>query len=219
MKILRLMIVAAICASLLALAACTEDPPAPEQPPNIQDITDQGGEIHISPDLNEPRSEYPPAYFDPADPDFPFEIPPTTGLFGLTDDERALYEAYIATSDLSVLYDAPAVSVMKIWIQAGIDGNNVHEFNLYHPDTLDGLTLEQFLPPPEAPWEFIGTPAIRQLWANVFFSQIDDGELIEYPGNGANRAVWVFYAEHEERISLSVRRNNDGVWLVERGFM
>ena len=138
-------------------------------------------------------------------------IPDVDGSFVLTVDERELYDEYIRTGNISVLYGAGPVSVIKLSIQAAIDGHFEHEFNLFHPDTLGGLTLEDHLPPPDAPSEFAGSPEFRQRIANVFFWQIDQGEF-EQDGE---RACVSFYTGTGESMTLAARLNESGIWLVE----
>ncbi|MCL2853260.1 MAG: hypothetical protein FWE20_09555 [Defluviitaleaceae bacterium] len=215
MKIFRMMIVSVMCVMLLALAACGNDgEEAQVEPPSeidqILQAIEEGEDIELTPVPPEIHERY----LDPDHPEFPFYIPETVGVFELSEAERAYYDEYILTGDLSALEGIEPVSVLRVWIQAGIDGNLEHEFNLFHPDTLDGETLEAYLES-NSP-EFAGSPAIRQRWANVFFSHLEDGEFV-VDADGS-RGTLIFYTETEERISLSVRQNEAGIWLVERGF-
>ena len=214
MKIFNITLITALCVILLALAACNDEG-APEEPLSeldqfLQSI-EAGEEIELTP--MQPF-EIPEHYLDPDHPDFPFYIPETVGVFELSAAERAYYDEYILTGDQSVLAGVDPLSVLKIWMQAGIDGNFKHEFNLYHQDTLDGHTLEAHLAS-DVP-EIAGSPAIRQRWANVFFSQIDDAEFVERAEGGIVRGDISFYTEGGELIVIGLRQNEAGIWLVER---
>ena len=214
MKILRMMLVAALCVMLSALGACSDDEVQGEPPSELQQFLqsiEAGDEIELTP--MQPI-EIPEHYLDPDHPDFPFYIPETVGVFELSAAERAYYDEYILTGDHSVLAGVEPLSVLKIWMQAGIDGNFEREFNLYHYDTLDGRTLEAHLAS-DVP-EIAGSPAIRQRWANVFFSQIDGAEFVEHAEDGVVRGDISFYTEGGELIVIGVRQNDAGIWLIER---
>ncbi|MCL2853261.1 MAG: hypothetical protein FWE20_09560 [Defluviitaleaceae bacterium] len=180
---LQLMLAAAVCALPLTLTACVDDGvPAPIPPvENVIDI------------------------------DWLDMLPESDGIFELTAAERAFYDEFIRTGDTSVLYGADPVSIIKLSVQAAIDGNFEHEFYLFHPDTIGDMTLEDHLPPPDAPPEFAGTPEFRQRMADLFFWRIDEGEL-ELDGG---RARISFYTDSGEPMTLGARLNEDGVWLVE----
>ena len=177
----RILQLAAVCAMLLTLAACA----------------DGIGRMDLLP-------------VDDADPWIEM-LPEASGVFELTEYERAHYEGFIRAGDVSVLYGLEPVSVIRLSIQAAIDGNFEHEFLLFHPDTLGQITLEDHLPPPDAPPEFAGTPEFRQHMANLFFSQIDQG----YFTQDNERASISFYTETGEAMTLHARQDEGGVWLVE----
>ena len=215
MKIFRVLLLTVMCVLMLALAACNNDDDTvqgetPSELDQFIQAIEEGDEIELTPVPPEIHERY----LDPDHPEFPFYIPETVGRFVLNEDERAYYDQYILMGELSALEGVAPVSILKMWIQAGIDGNFVSEFNLFHPDTLGDFTLEVHLEDdtPEA----AGSPAIRQRWADVFFSQIDEGEFVE--DESGNRGFLTFYTEMGEQITLTVRRGENDIWLVERGF-
>ena len=212
-KTLRLMAVSAISALLLLLAACDTD-----NNNNNVGVNDNNASVNNN---NEGEETEPPIRPIPHQIDqsereefndlwLPL-IPPAEGTFELTESEHAFYDEFILTGNIAALYGAAPASMIKIQMQAAIDGYFERSFILYHPHTLDGLTPEEYLPTPETPLEHTGTPETRQAWANVLFSQIDDGEL-EIRND---LALVMFYTELDEHVTLWTRQNEDGVWLIE----
>ena len=208
MKILRMMHLVAICVALLMLAACNQDSgPAPD----VVDYTPElppTEEIVITPEIETPMAEL--WEYDIDNPESPFYLP-ADGSFELTEAELAAFEEYVRTGDLAALAGVEPVSVIKIWIQAGIYGHLEHEFNLFHPDTLDGDTLELFIFHNTSDG-LDGTVRIRQRFADIFFAEMEAGEFTDE----GDRAHISFYAETGEAITLSARLNDEGIWLVER---
>ena len=174
-----LQLAAALCAMLLTLAACTDDALPAPSAPPDNDI------------------------------DWIDILPEPEGAFELTEVEFAYYEKFIRTGDISVLYGVDPFSVIRISLQAAVDGNIEHEFSLFHPDTLDGLTLESYLAANNP--ETAGGPEFLQRMADLFFSQMDQGEFTR----DGDRAWVSFYTELGEPLTLSARQNDDGIWLVE----
>lgn len=198
-----------VCLSVLiaiTLVACAEP---------VQDVTYPDDAYLVSPPIEGLVLEPEQSEIDEIDiEDLP--IPHTDAEFTLTDEELALFDEYITYGDISVFYGADPVSVIKILIQSGIYGHFEREFMLFHPDTLFyGESLESYL----EGVDHTGTPALRQSFANLFFSDIDEGvrsdvELLE---DGHQRRITVsFFSETSELLTLSARTNDEGIWLVER---
>jgi len=206
-----MMQLAATCATLLVFTACTEDnAPPPPAPPHGQQIAPEAPEppVELEPIIEAPIADQ--WEYDIDNPESPFYMP-AIGRFGLTDSERANFEEYIRTGDLAVLYGVEPVSMIKIWIQAGIEGEIEREFSLFHPDTLDGETFEMYRAANQGDG-MAGTARVRQRFADIFFSQLEDGDFTMEDG----RAVITFDTETGERLTLATRLSEDGIWLVER---
>jgi len=201
---------------LFTLTACASNDPAPVQPAT----TPLEATPTPAPTINPPESISTPdsqiSEFTETDiaefNSFWREmIPEAEGYFELNSELREIYDEYILTGSLAVLEGVPPESVFQIWLQSAIDGHFEHEFFLLHPDTIGDLTLEEYLPPLDAPLEFIGTVETRQSWANLYFSRIADDEIIFED----NRALLSFYTETGEHMTYWFRLNEDGIWLVE----
>ena len=83
---------------------------------------------------------------------------------------------------------------------------------MFHPDTLEGETFEDYERDNLA-GGLEGSPETRQCFAGMFFGEIEyDAEVTKEDG----RAEVSFYTEFGEALSLAVRLNDDGIWLVER---
>jgi len=212
MKIVKIVFIASLCAMLISLAACNAgEPPAPTPPP-APPIVETPPELPLLEDVDIEMTA-PMAddwAFDIDNPESPFYLP-AIGRFGLTESELAYYAEYIRTGDLAALYGVAPMSVLKLWIQAGIEGQIYEEFQLFHPDTLYGETFEEYY--------FMNmsdgmeaTQRVRQRFADIFFAQLEDGDIVEQ----GNRTIISFDTEIGERLTLTLRLSDDGIWLVER---
>jgi len=210
-RIVRITLFALACSLLFALTACTGSS-SPAQPTPEPVATP----APASPENNIPNANIEVVEFTQADIDAFNEfwrefIPEAEGTFELSIDGRALYYEYILSGNLAVFEGVPPLMVLKVWLQAAIDGNFEREFFLIHPDSVQGLTLEEYLPPPGTSLEYIGTTETRQWWADLFFSGIQYSEVtIE-----GDRASVSFYTETGEHMTHWLRQNEDGIWLVE----
>ena len=220
-KILWLTTLLAICALVPALAACANnanvgsevsltEAEAAEPGPGA-DAAEHGlGDGPVAAIL-QPVVEEPTFDVDEFNAQWLDTIPLAEGTFGLTQEESEFYEEYIRTGDIAVLYGAGAFQVIKMSIQAAIDGNFEHEFNLFHPDTHAGMTIEVFAPPPDAPLEHTGSLETRQRWADFFYGNIDDGVFTDE----GNRASISFYSDIGEPVTIWARLHENGIWMVE----
>ncbi|MCL2674832.1 MAG: hypothetical protein FWE92_05825 [Defluviitaleaceae bacterium] len=213
-NILRIVLFALACSLLFVFTACFGNPPAQPQPTPEPIAT--APPAPTPPENNTQNTSREAAEFTQADIDaFNLTwldlIPEAEGSFELSAEERAIYEEYILTGDLSVLEGVNPVSVLKIWLQTGIDGRFEREFFLLHPDTVHGLTVYEYIPQPGTPIEFVGTVETRQRWADLYFSRIADGKT-EIEGD---LAIVSFYTETGEHMPHRLRLNEDGIWLVE----
>ena len=191
--------------ALLMLAACTQESVglADPEPPLVEDF------------ILEPSQELVYELPDIDDPSFPFIIPYAEGEFALNEEEQAAFDEYIYTGDIYVLYGLDPVSVIKIWIQSGIEGHFEREFGLFHPETLfEGENLSVYLDNVD----MSTTQGIRQRFADLFFSDIDNGERseIEELDDGSRLMRVTFLTETNELATLAARTNEAGIWLVER---
>ena len=213
MKIGKIVFIAALCTVLVSFAGCnSNDPPAAQQPtapqaeaPSEHPLLED--EFELVPDVVAPADDWD---YDIDNPESPFYLP-AIGRFELTESELAYYAEYIRTGDLAALYGVEPLSVLKVWIQAGIEGQVYEEFQLFHPDTLYGETFEEYYMMNMSDG-MEGTQRVRQRFADIFFAQLEDGDIVEQ----GDRVLISFDTEVGERLTLSLRLNDDGIWLVER---
>ena len=212
MKVIKILFIASLCAMLISLAACTSnEPPAPPQPtpppieaqPELPLLEDEFEIVPTVPTADQWE-------FDIDNPDSPFYLP-AAGRFELTESELEYYAEYIRTGALAALYGVEPLSVLKVWIQAGIEGHIYEEFQLFHPDTLYGETFEEYYRMNMSDG-MEATPRVRQRIADLFFAQLEDGDIVEQ----GDRVSISFDTEIGERLTLFLRLNEDGIWLVER---
>lgn len=186
----------------LALAGCTPEEQAALDEGNPADIVISN--FHVTDVIEEMSVEEFNAFWLP-------QIPEADGVFELTEQEYAIYLEYLQTGDISLMYGLEPLSVMMISIQAAIDGQFEREFGLFYPDSLGGVTIYQYLPPPGSTLEETGTTATRQRFADRFYAGLREGTV-----NGdENRVSVSFLSEDDQPITMWASKNADGIWLVE----
>lgn len=149
------------------------------------------------------------------DEPLPDLFPPSGYYFTLTAEEQAAYERLKAELSTDVFYGLSPISVAKIYIQAGIDGEWEAEFAAYNPDSLE-RTREEFYESHRIDIERFDIASRRSL-ANWAFPFIDDAEVII----DGDRALLIFLSVPDPELGpdaegdiqfLNLIRNDAGIW-------
>jgi len=152
---------------------------------------------------------------EPPDEPIPDMFPYSGYHFTLTAEEREIYERFIVELNTDLFYGLSPISVTKIYIQAGIEGEWEAEFYAHNQESME-TTKEEFYEQHriDMQWSVLES---RQSAANWFFPFIDDGEVIIEE----DRAVVVFHSvpepdvplEHQDTLHvMNLIRNDAGIW-------
>ena len=205
--------VSLVIATAFLIAAC-----------NTAGNNSEGGEISVPPVSNTPAQPphqamvptlEPVQQMTPPDEPIPDLFPPSGFYFTLTEEERAAYERLKAELTTDAFYGLSPISVAKIYVQAGIDGEWEAEWTAHNYESME-VTKEEFYDQHliDMMWSEI---ASRQSLANWVFPFIDDAEVfIE-----GNRAMIVFDSvpepdvpeEHQDTLHVfNLIKNDAGIW-------
>ncbi len=134
--------------------------------------------------------------------------------FSLSEEETKLYEKYISEKDINIFKDVPAQSVVKVFVQCGIEGELESEFNMFAPETLDGLTLEDYLKVYDSE-QIKGTKETRQQYAGIAFSKIDEASFVDEGNTGYIEVT----AATNEKLKLQLVKSKNNIWLINYDFI
>jgi len=163
-----------------------------------------------------PAPQEPIQQMEPPDEPIPDLFPPSGYYFTLTAEEQAAYERLKAELTTDVFYGLSPISVAKITIQAGIDGEWEAEFVAHNAESME-RTREEWYEQHRVDmlWSDI---ASRRSLANWVFPFIDDAEVLIDEEGG--RALLLFdsvpdpddgpYAETLHFFHLV--RSDTGIW-------
>jgi len=161
---------------------------------NAPEGTDEENADEAADDLDGPWSIKP---FDPEGREFK-----------LTDAERAVYEEYVRTLDINLFKDLPPVSIVKIHIQCGIDGEWEAEYTMfsekglfltkeeYHGEHIKDLSSADF--------------SSRKTLADMIFSTIENGVFVD---SDDGLGHYDFVTDVNEPVEFYLVKNSDGIWL------
>jgi len=170
------------------------------------------------PAMQAPQQVEPTPITEPPDEPIPDLFPASGYYFTLTSEERAIYEQFLAELDPALLYGLSPISVTKLYIQAGIDGEWEAEFYMHNLASME-VTKEQFHENHliDMQWSVLES---RQSLANWVFPHIDDAEIGFVEDDWA---VVVFESVPEPDVPLEFQdllhimnlyRNEDGIWQM-----
>jgi len=145
-------------------------------------------------------------------------FPVSDYYFTLTAEERAIYEQFLVALDPALLYGLSPISVTKLYVQAGIDGEWEAEFYMHNLASME-VTKEQFYENHliDMQWSVLES---RQSLANWVFPHIDDATIVEVEDDWV---VVVFDSvpepdvplEHQDTLHImNLYRNEDGIWQM-----
>jgi len=212
-KIIKLILTVSI---ITLLAACGAEEPAAAADPGPEQLPVPNPIMITQPtDPNEPVRLTEP-------PDEPIEdlFPPSGYTFTLTEKEEAVLGQLITELNTDVFERLSPISVMKIFVEAGIRGEWEAEFSAFSQEDLETTKAEwEELNGVDLEWFVIES---RRSLANWVFPRIDDALVLER----GNRAVVVFFSipnpedlEEDpdfpgELHVMSLLQNNRGIWEV-----
>ena len=153
----------------------------------------------------------------PPDEPIPIEWPPSGFYFTLTDEERMVYERLITELSTDVYEGLSPISVAKVFIQAGIDGEWEAEFYSFSTEGLE-RTKEEWQMQHELDIQWFTIDSRRGL-ANWAFPFIDYAVVIDR----GNMATLVFHSVPEPEGTpefhfvdtlhvFTLVRNDRGIW-------
>jgi len=179
--------------------AATPQPPAPQPHPG----------------MTAPANIDPIQQTTPPDEPIPDLFPASGYYFTLSAEERYIYERFLVELDTSLFYGLSPISVAKIYVQAGIDGEWEAEFYAHNQASME-VTKQQFFENHiiDTEWSVLES---RQSLANWVFPFLEDAEVLI----DGDRALLVFYSvpepdfpvEYQDLLHvLNLIMNDDGVW-------
>jgi len=216
-KIIKIALVLAIASMVAACGTAPEngngETAAPPEPAVTTPPPPHQGMIPPAVDPLQPIQQT-----TPPDEPIPDLFPPSGYYFTLTAEERAAYERLVAELSTDAFYGLSPISVAKIYIQAGIDGEWEAEFIAHNQESMR-MTREdwQELHEVDQEWSVIES---RQSLANWVFPFLDDAEVII----DGDRATLHFYSVPDpeelefdpdfpgEPHVFNLIRNDRGIW-------
>jgi len=211
----KFIVIASILAMSLFFTACNTEPEDYENGTEpAQNITAQvPPQPH--PGMTAPANVDPVQQMEPPDEPIADLFPVSDYVFALNAEERYIYERFLAELDTSLFYGLSPISVAKIYIQAGIDGEWEAEFYAHNQASME-VTKQEFYENHviDMQWSVLES---RQSLANWVFPFLDDAE-IHVDGN---RALLIFYSVPEPDFPIEYQyllhvmnllMNEDGVW-------
>ncbi|MCL2564852.1 MAG: phage portal protein [Defluviitaleaceae bacterium] len=207
-KFIKIIFVTTICLLLVTLAACGRNEETAENAPHQGMVIDPGAPGQPVELIPVPPEEY-----------RDIEWPISGFYFTLTDEEQAVYERFLAELSTDVFEGLSPISVAKISIEAGINGEWEAEFYSFSQDGLERTKDE---------WRQMHERDIvmfdiytRRIQANWMFPFIDYAVVLER----GNMATLVFHAAPDPEVepefhfvdtitAFSLIRNDRGIWEV-----
>jgi len=214
----KFIIIASILAISLFVTACNREPDYYENGTEPeQNVTAQAPPIQLQPHpaMTAPANIEPVQQTEPPDEPFDDFVPPSGYHFTLSAEERDIYERFLVELDTTIFYGLSPISVAKIYIQAGIDGEWEAEFYAHNQDSME-VTKQEFYEHHLVDLEWFVIESRRSL-ADWAFPFIDDAEIFI----DDDRALLVFYsvpdpdfpAEEQDLLHfMNLLMNEDGIW-------
>jgi len=214
----KFIIIASILAISLFIVACNtgsdNDIGAQDLTPNVTtQAPTPTPQPH--PGMTAPTEVEPVQQTEPPDEPIADLFPASGYYFTLSAEERYIYERFLVELDTSLFYGLSPISVAKIYIQAGIDGEWEAEFYAHNQASME-VTKQEFYENHVADMQWSVLES-RQSLANWVFPFIEEAEIIV----DGERALLVFYSvpepdfpeEYQDLLHvLNLLMNDDGVW-------
>ncbi|MDR1539390.1 MAG: hypothetical protein LBU32_15605 [Clostridiales bacterium] len=206
----KYLLVLAACAAIAIFPACGGQDNPPEPSP-----TDSGPQIL-------PTEEAPVEQEEIIIPTGEYEsiYPPSETKFTLTQEQTRLFEEYRKDNvfDISVFKDASPVDVAQVFIECGLNGLWLGEYNLWHFAT-STLNKESFKAENEKDYNAHDIRSRREM-ADIVFANLKDGVFEETEDNKGHITFNSIDPSDgtlntKVRINFNLRRNSDGIWMIE----
>jgi len=209
--------IASILAISFLVVACgngtNNEPPVVTNDPTVHT---QAPVAQPHPGLLPPQNLDPVQVTEPPAEPIPDMIPPSGYYFVLTPEERAIYERFLVELDTSLFYGLSPISVARLYIQAGVDGEWEAEFYMHNQASME-ITKEQFHENHliDMQWSVLES---RQSLANWVFPFLDDAYLHYFNDDWV---LLVFDSVPDPEIPLdeqdtlhvmNLYRNTAGIW-------